>query len=185
MSTSTRIDRRHRRFIRAVVAVAAVVGFALSASAAANVETGTSALCTVTLPSVEITPPFDPLVLTASSGTITSHGPTGSVACSGEIRGAAVMGTGTAAIRYTRYGNCAAHVSSNGTVVWSIPTQHGDKQLAGSLQVTRIGLNVFAHLEFADARGDFVGALYPRKGDCLLTPLSQVGVVVTGYLAAT
>ncbi|MDP8910353.1 MAG: hypothetical protein M3N47_14835 [Chloroflexota bacterium] len=181
---STRFDRRHRRIVRMVAAVAAVAGLALPASASANLESGTSALCTVRLPSVEITPPFEPLVLTASSGTITSHGPTGSVSCSGEIGGAAVTGTGTAAIHYTRHGNCAAHVSTNGRVIWKIPTEHGDKELAGSLQVTRIGLNVLAHLEFADARGDFVGALYPRKGDCLLTPLSQVGVVVTGYLGA-
>lgn len=181
---STMFDRRHRRIVGTVAAVAAVAGLALSPPAAANVESGTSALCTVRLPRVDIAPPFDPLALTASSGTVTSHGPTGSVACSGEIGGAAVTGTGTVSIRYRRYGNCAAHVSTNGTVVWKIPTEHGYKELAGSLQVTRIGLNVLAHLEFADARGDFVGALYPRKGDCLLTPLSKVGVVVTGYLSA-
>ena len=175
---STALDRRRRR---TVAALAAAVGLGLLASAPAQAGAGTSALCTVSFPSVLIAPAFQPLALTASAGTMTSEGHTGTVRCAGEIRGHAVTGAGTAAIRYERWGTCAGHVGE-GDVEWKVPTDGGLQVLAGELSVRRLAVAILAAADFGDARADLAGALYPVEGDCVLTPLSRVGVLVAGSL---
>lgn len=164
-----------------VATLAAAAGLGLAVCAPAQAGDGTSALCTVTLPAVLIEPPFAPLSLTPSAGRVTSEGHTGTVRCNGEIRGRRVSGPGTAAIDYERWGTCAAH-TGQGDVEWRIPTEAGLELLVGDLSVRRLAVGVLAAADFRDARADFAGALYPLEGDCVLTPLSRVGVIVTGSL---
>lgn len=172
-------DRRRRRIVGVGATLAAL---ALLVPVPAQAGTGTSALCTVNLPDVQFSPPIAPFVLTPTTGTVTSDGPTGSIACTGKIGGVRVTGVGSVDIEYTRTGTCAAHVGE-GAVSWKIPTERGAKELVGSLYVTRIGVGVAAKLEFPHARAELAGALYKLEGDCLLTPLSRVSVLVTGVLA--
>lgn len=172
-------DRSRRRIVGLWATMA---GLALLVPVPAQAGTATLALCTVNLPDVQFRPPMAPFVLTPTTGTVTSDGPTGSVACTGKIGGDQVTGVGSVDIEYTRTGTCAAHLGE-GAVSWKIPTEHGHKKLMGSLYVTRIGVSVAAKLEFPHARADLAGALYKLEGDCLLTPLSRVSVLVTGVLA--
>jgi hypothetical protein len=163
--------------------VAAIGAFALLAAAPA--QANTSAVCTVTLPAVSITPPFTPFVLTPGSGTVTSNGPTGTISCVGEIGGDRVTGPGTGAISYAySNGTCVAHVGL-GTATWTIPTAAGTKYLTGTLSVRRIGVSVLAEVRFPDARADLAGALVPLEGDCVLAPLRKVRVMLAGALLGT
>lgn len=177
-----RFDRRAARIARAVAAVA---GVALLAAAPAQAGADTSAVCSVTFPAASISPPFKPLVLTPGWGTVTSGGPTGTVGCVGSLGGDWITGAGTAALVYAySNGTCVSHVGL-GTATWSIPTAAGVKVLTGTLSVRRIGLSVLAELRFPDALASLAGLLVPLVGDCVLTPLSKVGVTLAATLVGT
>jgi hypothetical protein len=179
MNMSRTLDRKGQRIVAAMVTTA---GLALLAAAPAQAQSNTSAVCTITLPAVTITPPFKPLALTPALGTISSGGETGTVSCVGEIGGDRVTGTGTAGILYAySNGTCLAHVGL-GTGTWTIPTEAGPKHMTGTLSVHRIGLGILAELRFPDARVHVTGAVVPLEGNCVLTPLRKVRVTVAGLL---
>ncbi len=180
-----RFDRRRARIARAVAVAVTAAGVALLAAAPAQAGADSSAVCSVTFPDASISPPFKPLVLTPGSGTVTSGGRTGTVACVGRIGGARITGPGTGGIVYAySNGTCVSHVGL-GTATWSIPTKAGVKALTGTLSVRRIGLSVLAKVRFPDAVAGLAGLLVPLVGDCVLTPLSKVGVTLAGTLVGT
>jgi hypothetical protein len=157
----------------AVAATCALIG-ASSAQAAA----ATSAVCTPRI-SVAIDPGFR---VRPGSGTLTSHGETGSIVCTGRIGGHRVTGAGTVGLdeTYVR-GDCLAHVGT-GTVRISVPTTAGIKHLTGAATSRRTALGLRAEARFPGARFTGVGVAIPTKGDCVLTPLRQALIAVTGRL---
>ena len=172
------------RAVRIAGSVAAVAAVALLAAAPAQAGSDTSGVCTVTFPHASITPPFMPFVLTPASGTVTSGGQTGSVRCVGRIGGARITGPGKGGIVYAySNGTCVSHVGA-GTATWSIPTEAGAKTIGNAVGP--------AHRAERPRRGALPGCrrrscglLVPLQGDCVLTPLSKVSVVVAGTLAGT
>jgi hypothetical protein len=175
-------DRSGRRL---AAMVAAMAGIVLFAGAPAQGASATTAVCTVVLPSVSITPAFNPFVLTPATGTIATLGRSGSVICIGEIDGDRVTGPGTTGISYTySSGTCASHVGL-GTGTWVIPTVAGTKHLTGTLSVRRVGHAILAEVRFPTAHSVLAGGLVPIDGNCVLAPLRKVRVTVTGLLAGT
>lgn len=140
-----------------------------------------SAIC-VSRFSVTITPGFGP---TPGSGTLASHGETGSITCIGKIGGHRVTGRGSVGLdeTYTR-GSCLSHVGT-GTVRVSLPTSAGVKHMVGAATSRRSGLGLLAEVRFRDARFRGVGVAVPTQGNCLLTPLRRALITVSGSLNAT
>jgi hypothetical protein len=161
--------------------MAALAGAALLAAAPAHAADGTSAICTNRVPStITITPGFS---MTPSSGTITTNGQTGSITCVGKIGGHRVTGPGSIGIDET-YTNatCTSHVGS-GTVSVTIPTTAGIQHLSGALTERRTALVLTADVRFPGGRFSGIGIVIPTLGNCLLTPLRQALLSVTGLLS--
>jgi len=162
-------------------ALAAATACALLGTASAQAAGATSAVCTPRF-SLSISPGFS---LAPTSGTLTSHGETGSLTCTGKIGGHRVTGPGTVGLDETYAGGtCASHVGT-GTARISIPTTGGVKHLAGAATSRRTALAVRAEVRFPGARFTGAGVAIPTKGTCALSPLRQALITVTGRLAGT
>jgi membrane protein implicated in regulation of membrane protease activity len=170
-----------RTNLRIVLVLAALAVVALSATGSAQAAATTFATCTSQF-TVTITPGFS---LTPSAGTITSHGETGTVVCTGTIDGQRVTGPGTIGIdeTYAR-GDCLSHVGV-GTATITVPTTAGPKHLAGAATSRRTGVALSAEVEFPGAQFSGIGLAAPLQGRCLLTPMRQALLTVTGTLTAT
>jgi hypothetical protein len=168
----------HRRpLILGTVSAMAAVG--LVGAASAQAAGATSAACVTSIP-LTITPGFGPI---ASSGTLTSHGETGSVTCIGTIGGDRVTGPGTAGLdeSYTG-GSCLGHLGV-GTVSVTIPTTAGSVHMAGAAISRRTGLAVTAEAAFPEGRFSGAGVALPTQGTCVLSPLRGALITLTGTLA--
>ena len=154
---------------------------ALPATGSAQAAARTSAACTGQL-TLTIAPGFS---VTPSAGTLTSHGQTGTLTCIGTIDGQRVTGPGTVGLdeTYAR-GDCLSHVGT-GTATITVPTTAGPKHLAGAATSRRIGLALSAEVRFPSARFSGVGLAVPLQGSCLLTPMRQALITVTGTLIGT
>ena len=170
-----------RTNLRIVLALAALAVVALSATASAQAAATTVATCSSQF-ALTISPGFS---LTPSSGTLTSHGETGTVVCTGTIDGGRVTGPGTIGLdeSYAR-GDCLSHVGT-GTATITVPTTAGPKHLAGAATSRRTGLALSAEVSFPGARFSGIGLAAPLQGSCLLTPMTRALVTVTGTLTAT
>jgi hypothetical protein len=170
----------HARLRR--VAVPAVLAAAVAAALAtppAQAAGGTSAVCTNRF-TAWVTPGFTPI---PGTGTISSHGQTGSITCAGRIAGHRVTGPGTVGIDYVyTNGSCTGHIGE-GTVRVDIPTTAGMKHLVGALSVRRTALALRALARFGSQNFHGVGVIVPTRGTCVVTPLSQALVSVTGVLS--
>ncbi|MDQ3678372.1 MAG: hypothetical protein M3401_16500 [Actinomycetota bacterium] len=173
MNTTT----THRR-LRIAGALAALATVALLAAAPAHAADATSALCTNRF-TITITPGFS---MTPTSGTVTTHGQTGSITCVGEIDGHRVTGPGTMGIDETyTHVTCLSSVIS-GTIRISVPTTAGIKHMVGALTVKRTALVVQPEARFPRARFSGIGIVVPTQGNCFVTPLRQALLSVTGSL---
>jgi hypothetical protein len=163
-----------------VTILAILIGIAAS-SAPAQAAGATSATCT-SLFTITITPGWS---MTPTSGTVTTHGETGSVTCVGKIDGQSVSGAGTIGIDET-YTNvtCPSSIIT-GVIRLTIPTTAGIKHMEGALRVRRIGLVVQPEADFPSAHFSGIGVATPTKGTCFLTPLKQAQLSVTGTLSGT
>ncbi|MDX6676099.1 MAG: hypothetical protein QOE31_151 [Solirubrobacteraceae bacterium] len=174
--TYARTQRNIRLGALATVAAAALLGTA-SAQAAGT----TSAVCAPQL-SVTISPGFR---LTPGSGTLSSGGETGSIICSGEVDGHHVTGPGTVGLDETyAQGDCLSHVGT-GTVRVSIPTTAGVVHLVGAATSRRTALGLLADAQFPGVSYSGVGLAIPTQGDCLLTPMRQALITVSGLLSGS
>lgn len=167
--------------LRIGVFLVTLAAAALLAATPARASGSTSAVCTYRL-TVAITPG---MTMIPSSGTISSHGQTGSITCLGTIGGARVTGPGSigADETYTA-ATCVSHASS-GTARISVPTTAGAKHLFGTLTVQRTALVFREDIRFANARFSGIGVAILTKGTCFVTPLREVLAVVTGSLSGT
>jgi hypothetical protein len=164
--------------LRAAGALAALACLALAPATSAQAAGGTSAACVK-----HYTPTFSPgLRLTPSSGIQTTHGETGTIDCVGTIAGHEVTGRGSAGYEmpYTA-ATCAAE-SSSGTVSITIPTTAGREHFVGALSVRRTALAFTVDARFPGMRLSAVGVAIPLQGTCVLTPLTEVSLVITGSL---
>lgn len=167
--------------LRIAAVVSALATATLLAVAPAHATDGTSAICTNRLPAtITITPGFS---MTPSSGTITTNGQTGSIACAGNIGGHRVTGPGSIGIDETyTHATCTSHVGS-GTVSVTIPTTAGIQHLSGALTERRSALVLRADVRFSGGRFSGIGSVIPTLGNCFVTPLRQALLSVTGVLS--
>jgi hypothetical protein len=175
--TTTRT--RKRPFIAGALATATAV--ALLATGSAHAAGTTAAVCTPQF-TLAITPGFS---LTPSSGSLTTHGETGTLTCAGTIDGERVTGPGTVSLdeTYAR-GDCLSHVGI-GTARVTIPTTGGAKHMIGDATSHRTGLALSAEVRFPGASFSGLGVAIPTKGDCALTPLREALITVTGTLSGS
>jgi len=174
---STRPSNTRLSIVTILVTLIGIAAF----SAPAQATGATSAICT-NLFTITITPGWS---MTPTSGTVTTHGETGSVICVGQIDGHRVTGAGTMGIDET-YTNvtCPSSIIT-GIIRMTIPTTAGIKHMKGALHVRRIGLIVRPKADFPNAQFSGIGVAIPTQGTCLLTPLTQARLSVTGTLSGT
>jgi len=176
---STTLTRRRLRITGVLTTMATV---ALLSAASAQAAGATSAICT-NLFTITISPGFS---MTPSSGTVTTHGETGSISCVGEIDGHRVTGPGTMGI-YENYTTvtCPSSVIQ-GTISITVPTTDGIKHLNGALHVRRTALVVQPEAQFdGGERFSGIGVVVPIQGDCFLAPMRRALLSVTGSLTGT
>lgn len=170
-----------RRHLRIAGVLATVAFVALPATSFAQPAAATSAVCSSRF-TVTIAPGFR---VTPGSGTITSHGETGTIRCTGTIAGHRVTGPGTVGLdeSYTA-GGCLSHVGT-GTATITVPTTAGPKHLVGAATSRRTTLLLRGEVRFPGARFSGIGLAIPLRGSCLLTPMRQALISVTGTLNGT
>ncbi len=141
----------------------------------------TSAACASQFTST-ISPGFSSV---PSSGTQTTNGKTGTVACVGKIAGRRITGIGSVGYDSTYTAGTCASETTTGTVRATIPTAAGDQHLVGALTVQRTALIIRAQVQFDGIRYSGMGAAIPLQGNCTLaTPLQRVLIVLTGTLSS-
>lgn len=165
---------------RVGAALAALTAVALPAATPAHAARATSATCVHQFTST-ITPGF---TVTPSSGTQTTHGETGTIACVGRLAGHRITGPGSVGYDLAHRGaTCLSLTASGGTVRITIPTTAGRKHFAGVLSVRRTALAVSASAQFPGFRYRGNGVAIPKQGMCPITPLRQALIVLTGSLS--
>jgi hypothetical protein len=170
--------RTHLR-IAGVLAAGALA--ALPATGSAQPAATTSAVCSSRF-TVMIAPGFR---VTPGSGTITSHGETGTIRCTGMIAGHRVTGPGTVGLDETyTAGGCLSHVGT-GTATITVPTTAGPKHFVGAATSRRTALLLRAEVRFPGAQFSGIGLAIPLRGTCVLTPMRQALLSVTGTLKGT
>jgi len=173
---NTHLSRTRLRVAGGVVTLAAVAVLGATASAQAAGET--AAVCASTI-SLTITPGFSPK---PGSGTLTSHGKTGSLICTGALRGHQITGPGSVGLDEVYSGaDCLGHVGT-GTATVTLPTTGGVIHMSGAATSHRTALAVVAEVDFPDASFDGVGVAIPTHGTCLLSPLRQATISLSGLL---
>lgn len=126
------------------------------------------------------------LTATPSTGTLSTGGETGSIACYGPVRGAMPSGVGTMGVEGT-YGvaggdSCAGGVAS-GTGAFTVPTPAGPKRMEGPFVVNYYSSGVGYFTAAVDGgTSNFSGAVEfsPVAGDCINSPMTTIRVVGQG-----
>ena len=166
--------------VRCLSAVLAGLLIAVFATAAAEAAPATSATCTGLL-----TINFTPGVTTIpGSGSATSDGQTGTMTCLGTLDGHRITGLGSfgAQETYTAGGACLTDRSS-GQVAAILPTTGGPVTIVGTLSAHRLALIESIEIDFPQSHFSGTAIDVPTDGTCLLSPLRQVLVSVTGFLS--
>jgi hypothetical protein len=102
--------------------------------------------------------------------------------CVGKVGGHRITGPGPFGVDYTYTGaTCASHVGS-GTARVTLPTTAGIKHMVGAFTNRRIALVIRPEARFPGARLSGIGVALPTQGNCFVTPLTRVLVLVTGSL---
>lgn len=172
---NTHLSRTRLQVAGGIVTLAAAV---LGGTASAQAAGETSAVCAPTM-SLTITPGFSP---ESGSGTLTSDGETGSLICTGTLRGHHITSPGSVGLDEAYTGaDCLGHVGT-GTATVTLPTTGGVIHMSGAATSHRTALAVVAEVDFPDASFNGVGVAIPTHGTCLLTPLRQATISLSGLL---
>jgi hypothetical protein len=138
----------------------------------------TAADCSISVPEH-----FSPgVTLSPGSGTETSGGETGSIACSGAFDGHRVTGTGTFGYEGVFTGiNCLFDSAPlSGTYSFTVPTDAGPQHFTGTITDARIF--VLDRFELSQSGAHFTGtaAIVPTTGTCLVTPVTDLVITMVG-----
>lgn len=123
-----------------------------------------------------------------SSGTVTTNGSTGKMDCKGPVNGQPARGKGTIGID-GHYGfrdpdSCASGITGGGEGIGStalmVPTKAGEQRMDDWYSLTYGKPSSRGVLSGTFEGGHYSGtfSIYPLKGDCLTSPLTQA--LVTG-----
>ena len=160
----------------AAVAAALASCLAVGLTAAPAPAAGAPAECTFDY-NPELTPG---LTMTPASGSVTSHGETGTVECTGEVNGRQVTGPGTFGFEGT-FGtkekvSCTSGGAGEGSVRLTVPTaagpQHVKDSVAYAFGPAAGDLPLVGGWHGTRTTGRFV--VLPTKGDCVTAPVQQL-----------
>lgn len=169
---------------RTMCLIAVLAGLLIAAFPAADAQAtpATSATCTGLL-TVNFTPG---LTAIPGSGSATSSGQTGTMTCLGRLNGHRITGSGSfgAQETYTTGPACLTDTSV-GTVSATFPTAGGPISIVGALLARRSALVESIEVDFPQSHFSGLAIDLPTIGTCLLSPLQQVLVSVTGSLSGT
>jgi hypothetical protein len=143
-------------------------------TATVRVATGSRAVCVA-----EFRNTLSPGVsLVPATVAYTSGGKTGSIKCVGSVNGHAVTGPGTIGDKGIAQGTCASG-SISGVLSMTIPT------VAGPVNLEIPAVGTFAAGVGLRPTGQFPGGFVfvPTRGNCVLTPATEIAVVVHGILS--
>ena len=141
----------------------------------ASAQGATSATCSATM-FIEIAPG---LTLVSRPGNITTRGETGSIVCAGTFDGHRVTGPGSFGVDGTLVGSCLAD-SGSGTYKATIPTDAGPKHFVGRFTESSIGPFGLVNASHPGAVFRGIETFVPTRGDCAITPATQVLLNTTG-----
>lgn len=161
---------QRRALLTVIAALAAVVGFASSGSAAGPTS------CTFTV-DLSMSPG---LSRQASSGTFDSGGQTGTVSCDGPVDGRQPTGAGTFGVagHYAGQGpdGCASGGQGDGVQDFTLPTDGGSTSVRNTMTFTygARGGGVGGEIKGDRYSGTF--EVHPKKGDCFSSPVTEVTI---------
>jgi hypothetical protein len=158
--------------------VVGVMVVALLAPAGVSAQQATACEATV---DIDMAPG---LSSTASSGTFTSRGETGTVSCDGPVNGHQPSGPGTfgASGHYGTQGGdvCTSGGEGDAKQRWTFPTADVDEEVTDTQTFTYGALSGGSTFggEFKGERYSGTFEVSPKQGDCVTTPLTKIRVVV-------
>ena len=159
------------------LAVAIAVLGSVAMAPRAHAATGTDAICTTAI-TLFLTPGFS---ARPGASTVTSRGEKGTLLCTGTENGHRITGPGTLGVEEITQASCVSDHSS-GQVTASFPTVAGWTHIVGALIGHRLGLVEFVDINFPQAHFSGAGPVVPTSGDCVIAPITQALVSITGIL---
>jgi hypothetical protein len=144
----------------------------------AQAAQATDAACTSVF-TAYVSPGFG---LDPSSGTGTSRGETGTLACTGKIDGHRITATGTMGFEETYRNAACVTDDSSGRFFATLPTTGGPIQLGGVLEAHRIGFLEFVEISFPRAHFSGLGPIVPTQGNCVFRRITQALLSITGAM---
>lgn len=144
----------------------------------AHAQGGTAADCLISIP-VHFSPG---VTMSPVSGTETTGGETGSIACSGTFDGHRVTGTGTFGYEGVFTGiTCLFDTAPlSGSYSFTVPTDAGSLHFAGSISDARIFLLDRFELSQSGASLTGTAAIVPATGTCLVSPATDIVIAILG-----
>jgi hypothetical protein len=162
------------------VRVAGLVAILLSTLTAspAHAEGGTAAYCSIAVP-VHFSPGVS---ATSTSGTVTTGGEAGSISCTGAFEGHRVTGTGSFGYEgvFTNITCLLDGTPLSARYSFTVPTETGTRRFTGTITDARIGIVDRIDLSQRGATFAGIALIAPARGDCLVTPMTDVVVTMIG-----
>jgi hypothetical protein len=117
-----------------------------------------------------------------TSGTETSGGETGSIACTGTLDGQRVTGSGTFGYEGTFTGiTCLFdRAPLSGRYSFTVPTDAGSLHFTGTITDARIAIIDRFELSQSGAHLTGSAAVVPINGTCLITPTADILITILG-----
>lgn len=144
----------------------------------AHAQGGTSADCLISIP-VHLSPGVS---LSPVSGTETTGGETGSIACTGTFDGHRVTGSGTFGYEgvFTAITCLSDTVPLSGSYSFTVPTDAGSLHFGGHISDARTFILDRFELSQSGARFTGTAAIVPSMGTCLITPTTDLVIAIVG-----
>lgn len=159
------------------LAVAIAVLSSVAIAPRAHAATGTDAICTTAV-TLYLTPGFS---ARPGASAVTSKGEQGTLLCTGTANGQRITGPGTLGVEEITQASCLTDHSS-GHVSASFPTVAGSIHIVGAFIGHRLGFVEFVEIDFPQAHFSGAGPVVPTSGDCVIAPITQALVSITGTL---
>ena len=160
------------RPVRYLALLALATGVLLVPAAPASAAPVADLNCTITV-TTDAHPAVTPQLRLSAA---TSHGLTGTAACTGTVNGQPVTGPGSFALNFQSFGDCT-RADGAATFILKIPTAGGTKTIAGRYTFHLPG-------PAPTLTGDLTGtvAIIAANGDCVTTPINQTTSVLTVHI---
>jgi hypothetical protein len=164
------------RIVGSLAALAVILSVVTAGPALA--QGGSAADCLISVP-VHLSPAVS---MVPTSGTETSGGETGSIACTGTFDGQRVTGPGPFGYEGTFTGITCLFDSAplSGRYSFTVPTDAGSLHFIGTITDARIAVIDRFDLSQSGAHLTGSAAVVPINGTCLITPTTDILITILG-----